>query len=954
MKKAISVFLSVILVVCSISVVFTLNASADVPGNLFNNGDFESQTTWSAGNGHAAGNNISGPAAFTGAVATPAGATNGTIVPGARFTEWFRATGGNALKNDGIITEGTNRVARVTQTLYQGISLENGKTYQLSFKARASTVEYIAKATATGLTNDAAISAANDLSIGFYDATQVGIAGGASGYYPFLGAVNGGTVTDASGNPVDGYSIGTAAVGGLGSYPTAFINTRVPQIDTTDYYTYTINFTVNSPRLTAGDKFGVRFGTAATFYTYYDDISIREFLPVSATAAIGGTATSSKTAVAPGEQVTFTAIPDDGYTFGGWYKDGVLYNTNAIFTEVITAATAYEAHFEFDPFSERIYNGDFSIPTGFDTQDNIPNRFPSPLYSTATNWDSPAEYHKWFRASVGNATQYSAIITDPDDASNKIAKVCQTALQGVAMDEADIYEITFSAKSDHPYQKFTVSFADLTNAVTSPAHPISYPITSVTGTKTYDNGGTLVTENFAPYDAATTSIVMPLETTKWVTYKFVVTLDAPANQNVMSALRFGCTDYVAGVAYYLDDVSMKKIIPPPPSEDPIDIDADTAPGKVVNNGSANVIVTEADTTEADPSFLGDKVYSVTTTADYNSAWTDDYIYLKADKQYDLSFWFKVADDHPILTTEETNYKYMTFLLRTQMGGSTNITTEGTALVSSLTRENVDGQKIITKPGETTSVLLNNLQVKNAEGNAIWQKITVSFKPTADTTACLAIRPNATGTVYIDQIKLTSAENAVDDVQAALSEVGCAIRTSGTQALRFKTSIDKSAIENLYFGTYELVEYGSVAIKTAYLNGQELVEGSYTQTDGVTVKNSAKGVAYIKGEKNIVFADTGTAIHYTAALVGIAQSNFNTSYSVRAYAVLARPDGSTFTVYDDTTRNATIYGIANLAYNAPGSNDGYAETAAVRNYLFTNIIDKADFVTYPGDGFKPVN
>ena len=131
---------------------------------------------------------------------------------------------------------------------------------------------------------------------------------------------------------------------------------------------------------------------------------------------------------------------------------------------------------------------------------------------------------------------------------------------------------------------------------------------------------------------------------------------------------------------------------------------------------------------------------------------------------------------------------------------------------------------------------------------------------------------------------------------------------------------------------------------------ELVMGSYTQEDG-TEQESHKGAAYIKDDRNIIFADKGSTIHFTAALTGISQENYNTAYSVRTYAVLQRPDGSTFTIYNNETVTATVYDIAVLAYNATGDKDGYAESADVREYLFTNIIDKADFEKFPNDGFK---
>lgn len=291
-------------------------------------------------------------------------------------------------------------------------------------------------------------------------------------------------------------------------------------------------------------------------------------------------------------------------------------------------------------------------------------------------------------------------------------------------------------------------------------------------------------------------------------------------------------------------------------------------------------------------------------------------------------------------------QYITFFMQKSLTDSANIQLEEAYTV---TRNSIDGAKVIYATN-TDEFSIDKTQVVDENGATQWQKITASFTPATNTTAVFAIRPNAAGTVYFDKLKVTSAQNAIDEVQSALSVVGTAIRTNGKQALRFKSSIDKTAISKLYFDTYELVEYGSVAIKTSYLGDNELVMGSYTQEDG-TEQESHKGAAYIKDDRNIIFADKGSTIHFTAALTGISQENYNTAYSVRTYAVLQRPDGSTFTIYNNETVTATVYDIAVLAYNATGDKDGYAESADVREYLFTNIIDKADFEKFPNDGFK---
>ena len=394
----------------------------------------------------------------------------------------------------------------------------------------------------------------------------------------------------------------------------------------------------------------------------------------------------------------------------------------------------------------------------------------------------------------------------------------------------------------------------------------------------------------------------------------------------------------SGAPIYIDEFTVYEI-----PENLYDYDADLNSNKFANSGAVNI--TEVNTDESEAETLGNKVYKMDTSADFAAGYTSDTMFLTAGKRYDVSLYFKVADGHSMLTATDAK-QYITFFMQKSLTDSANIQLEEAYTV---TKNSIDGAKVIYATN-TDEFSIDKTQVVDENGATQWQKITASFTPATNTTAVFVIRPNAAGTVYFDQLKVTSAENATQEVQSALSVVGTAIRTKGKQALRFKSSIDKTAISKLYFGTYELVEYGSIAIKTSYLGDKELVMGSYTQADG-TEQEAHKGAAYIKDEKNIIFADKGETIHFTAALTGISEENYNTAYSVRTYAVLQRPDGSTFTIYNDETVTATVYEIALLAYNATGDKDGYAESSDVREYLSTNIIDKADFEKFPNDGFK---
>lgn len=697
-------------------------------------------------------------------------------------------------------------------------------------------------------------------------------------------------------------------------------------------------------------KLQFRYATDGTTgelpYLFVDEMALYQCYNVTATrSGTGGIVTTPLVSVAPGGSATLVAVPNEGDTFLGWYLNDVKVSDDTTFvTPAISADTQFVAKFTSNTVT---VNGNFENYANSTRLDNYVA--PEVTTAPAANWKGtsvwyqntqrfPASNYSWISATVTNVRAHSG--------SNSLA------LSG--MFQGFYHEITDIA----PNKTYTLSLYYWLPAWDDTNVPSFRHISVIPGTSQVDyNGNPLNYPNipnpadrafFETYNAADTAndLWQPAlarltpgtrGTGNWE--QMTITFSSGSNTSVFLSLGYNALA-TSGYKMYIDDITLA-VAP----EILTDLDADTDPGKLVKNES-NTTITEVDTTASEPAELGSKMYRVTTGANFQFAYGDTMV-LKGGKQYDVSFWFKVADDHPILTTQETNLKYVSFFMQ-NVGTSIPIQSAFT-----LAREPIDGSKV-TSLSQTTEFNLSNTSVVNGSGVPVWQKITASFTPVTDTTAVFAFRPNAAGTVYIDQIKVTSAENAIADVQAAISEVGTAIRTSGIQALRFKTSINKSAFENLYFGTYEMVEYGSIAIKTSYLNGEELVEGSYLQADGTTVRNTVKGAAYIKGQKNVIFADTGTAIHYTAALTGISQTNYNTAYSVRAYAVLARPDGSTFTVYDDATRSTTIYTIANLAYNAAGGNDGYAETPEVRNYLHTNIISKADFETFPGDGFKHVN
>lgn len=217
-------------------------------------------------------------------------------------------------------------------------------------------------------------------------------------------------------------------------------------------------------------------------------------------------------------------------------------------------------------------------------------------------------------------------------------------------------------------------------------------------------------------------------------------------------------------------------------------------------------------------------------------------------------------------------------------------------------------------------------------------LALSFKATENTPVYLNVWINITGTYSIDNITVNEDASGVDIGDIAASTSGTAIRTEGLQGLRYKTKIDKRLLSSdMYYGV-RVTEYGTIAVKSAYVGNSKLVlDGEYDYKG--TTYGVKTGVAYSFTDGiNKVFSEDISTIDFTGVLTNIKENNYNTDYTVRAYFKYVDKNGNTGVFYADQT-NIAIYPVSKAAYSAKKANGEFVETSAVREYLYNNIVSK---------------
>lgn len=214
-----------------------------------------------------------------------------------------------------------------------------------------------------------------------------------------------------------------------------------------------------------------------------------------------------------------------------------------------------------------------------------------------------------------------------------------------------------------------------------------------------------------------------------------------------------------------------------------------------------------------------------------------------------------------------------------------------------------------------------------------------------------------GSIQFDDFSVTeTAPSSVSQRgKQAVNVRGAAIRTqseTAPQGIRCKTRIDKRLLSSDGYYGLRAIEFGTLAIRSDYLNGQELVKGGTYQYQSKT-HTAKQGVAYSLAEnKSFIFAESTTTLDYTGVLTGIKEELYTAEYTVRAYAICLDASGNQVILYSDAY-SPSIYQVAKAAYSAKDAEGDFLESQTVRDYLYSNVLNRKTDHTVTVDHTAPI-
>lgn len=616
-----------------------------------------------------------------------------------------------------------------------------------------------------------------------------------------------------------------------------------------------------------------------------------------AARAENGTATKaeSKNAyIIKGDVITVTATPEkEEFEFVGWFKDGSteILSTDETYTfvaeESITVIAKYNKVY---PPVYNVVNGDFEASDNFDFATNI----------TGTEIEGV-----W--AKVGTGVNMFNVATktesDPDFVGNSYA-VATVPSEGYVRTFGQF--VTLKANTE-----YTLEFAAKSNVLVgeqtrySPVHgAVIKRMSGSHGVNTVGNAKNVLS------DSSYATISADGE---W--HRYSVTFNSGDNTKVAVAFGGNITA-TAGMYFAVDNVVLKEST----ISNVSDFENGVS-GWTMSDGATMTTANVSDTALASfGKYLGSKIGVLNPIAE-GDEFISPAFETKVGETYDVVIYTR----HNSVDDTRGIFKF------TANGTKENLTQASYGVPTS--------ESEYGKYENDNGFLVNPIAMGGDAKyhSSTFNKLVLTFTATAEThnIKITAVNPVS---VFVDGFVLYAHSDAVELAKNSITYKGVAIRTTDIQGLRFKNSISVDALTHL--GNYaKVVEYGTLAIKEEYKNGEitvgNLTDGKYdyTKSSGTTGCRLKVGVAYKESNgTDVVFSEDLYNKDFTGVLIGIGEEDYSANYVTRVYAKVQFADGSFTYVYgDEQTANITAVAEHIVANGL--------ETQEVRDYLNTNILSK---------------
>lgn len=594
-----------------------------------------------------------------------------------------------------------------------------------------------------------------------------------------------------------------------------------------------------------------------------------------------------------GNSLNLTAASAEGCGFRGWYQNGVEVGTDFTLTNVAPQTVAgYTAVF---------YNFNLLANGGFEEYQNGANL---KNLENGENWLGCVDSgNDWTSATVTGSVAHSGT------KSLALGSMYNTAYRRISNLSPNT-QYTLSFYYYLPPQSGEERYLN-TVSVVGGSEQVRYTADSAAGTlnhKIFNKTTGACAEN--EWKKCTLTFITGKDTSVWFCLRYI----APA---------------ATGARIYLDDL----ILLYDPLAEPAFANMDFS----LNNGFPYLA---QGITAKQQQKNGKKVVKITST-DGSKHVTSAAIPLKKGYSYTFNFTVDLTD-YPLYTaataeTEKPVAAYVDFsILNDQknyndkyiVGRETNVRT---------TYKSMDGTVLV--------------QCDNLEFSSHWYcwqwatKMAVSLSFTAPRTGTVyySTRLNEAGTIYLSDFSVTQQDTAT--VGEKISDYGfvtrgTAVRVEENQGLRYKTGLDRRLLcAEKYYGV-RLEEYGVVALRNDYLNGEELnCNQGYTQ-NGITY-TAHSGLAYsLANQTDLRFSEEPQFINYTGVLTQITPSHYNSDYAIRAFGRYKNSNDTYVEVYN-APLTTSVYTVAKAAYAAKVQNGtsggGFAEPESTRAYLYDEII-----------------